>query len=150
MEDVGGTLGQVGGDAVGELVDDRRQVLLGQVDRAGRHVDDLETRLHVDPLGQVVGVAAHEHPHVDAGLGQRRGELTHVHVHATGVAAARLGQRRGVEGEDGDVGHGFVNPKVPGKIPGQPSTGSVASVTPPGMVAASSASIAAFSRRNDS
>ena len=43
-------------DAVGELVDDVRELLLGQVGRTGLDVDHPEPRLHLDDLG--AGVVA--------------------------------------------------------------------------------------------
>ena len=45
------------GDAVGELVDDVGQLLLGEVDRAGVDVDHPEPGLDLDDLGHVeVGI----------------------------------------------------------------------------------------------
>ena len=43
---------------------------------------------------------------VDAGLGQRRHQLADVDVHAAAVALPGLGERRGVEREDGEAAHG--------------------------------------------
>ena len=96
---------QVGEHAVGELVDDFGQLLLGQVGRTGVDVDDPEAGLDVDDVGQVVAPAAHVHRAGDAGLGQRRHELAHVDVHAPAVARAGLGQRGRVQREDGQRAH---------------------------------------------
>ena len=84
-------------DAVGELVDDAGQLLLGQVGRAGVDVHDPEARLDRDLVGQVVAPPAHVRRAVDARLRQRRHQLAHVDVHAAAVAGARLGERRRVE-----------------------------------------------------
>ena len=43
----------MGRDAVGELVDDVGQLLLGQVDGPGVDVDHPEPRLDLDDLGRV-------------------------------------------------------------------------------------------------
>ena len=109
--------GQVGSHAVAELSDDRREVLLGQLGRAGGDVHHLEARFDPHAVGKVVGPAAHVDPHVDAGLGQRGRQLTHVDVHAAGVAGAGLRERRGVEGDDGDGTHGQINLAAGGSIP---------------------------------
>ena len=101
MDDVGLEVLEVGGDPVGELLDVVLEILLGQIGRAGRHVDHVEPGLDRHPLGEIVGPAPHVDPADDAGLGQRRDELPHVDVHAPTVADAGLGQRRGVQREDG-------------------------------------------------
>ncbi len=100
---------EVGGHGLGEHVDHRGELLLGEVDGACPQVDDLETRLDGDPVGQAVVVTPDVHPDVDAGLGERRRELAHVDVHPAAVAGARLGERRGVHGEHRHRGHGASN-----------------------------------------
>ena len=84
---------EVGGDPVGEGVDDVGELLLGQVDRPGVDVDDPEPRLDVDDVGRVEVGAAGEHVGLHARLGEGRHELPHVDVHAAAVALAGLGER---------------------------------------------------------
>ena len=97
----------VGSHAVAELSDDRREVLHNSAGPA----ETCTTSKRFDPhaVGKVVGPAAHVDPHVDAGLGPAGRQLTHVDVHAAGVAGAGLRERRGVEGDDGDGTHGQIN-----------------------------------------
>ncbi len=93
---------------VGPLVEDRRQVLLGQPRVPGRHVTDADTRLDHDLGGRPVVGGPHVHVAVVAGVGETGGQLPHVHVHPPAVAGAGLGERRGVEAQEGDTGHGAV------------------------------------------
>ncbi len=106
VDGVGAALAaQVAGHAVGELVDDLGELFLGQVGRTGLHVHDPEAGLDVDHLGEVVGPAPHVDLGAHAGLGQRGDQLAHVHVHAAGVAAARLGQGGRVQRQHGERSH---------------------------------------------
>ncbi len=101
--------------ALGELVDDSRERLFGQIGRAGVDVHHPEAGLDGHLVGQVVAPAPDVRGAVDAGLGQRRHQLAHVHVHATAVAGARLHQGRRVEGEHRQPAHGEVQlSSVPG------------------------------------
>ena len=95
----------VGEHAVGELVDQLGERLLGDVGGAGGDVHDPEPGLDVDDVGQLVVPAADVDRAGHAGLGERGRQLAHVDVHAAGVARARLGERRGVQGEDGQRAH---------------------------------------------
>ncbi len=96
---------QVLAHPVGERVDDVGQLLLGQVGGAGVDVDDPEPGLHLDHLGRLGVPAAGEHVGLHARLGQRRHQLAHVDVHAAAVALSGLGERRGVQREDGESAH---------------------------------------------
>ena len=78
---------------------------LGRSHGPARDVDDPEPRLDRHLVGEVVAPAAHVDPAVDARLGERGHELADVHVHPAAVAGARLGQRRRVQGEDGQAAH---------------------------------------------
>ena len=91
--------------AVGERVDDVGELLLGEVGRAGVDVDHPEPGLHLDDLGGVVVPAAGEHVGLHAGLGQGRDQLADVDVHARRCRPAGLGERRRVQGEDGEAAH---------------------------------------------
>src|SRR3546814_18930278 len=78
-----------------ERVDHGGQLLLHQVHGTGVDVHDAEAWLDVDHVRALLVPAAHEHVSLDAGLGQRRHQLAHVHVPAAAVALAGLGERRG-------------------------------------------------------
>ena len=93
-------------DAVGEVVDDVRELLLGEVGGPGLDVDHPEPRLHLDDLGAGLVATAGEDVGAHAGLGQRRHQLADVDVHAPAVALPGLGERRGVQREDGETAHG--------------------------------------------
>ena len=90
-------------DAVEELRKVPRQFLLGdRLGRTGLHADELRRRpdgLHVWRRGIVA-------PRVDVGgdalLRQPLRDLGDVDVHASGVAGARLIERRGVQADDGN------------------------------------------------
>ena len=97
---------QVLAHPVGVLLDDLGELLLHQVGWPGGHVHHLEAGLDLDHVGQVVAPPPHVHARPHTGLGQRGHELTDVDVHAPAVAGARLGERRGVQGEDGEGAHG--------------------------------------------
>ena len=90
---------------VGEGVDHLRELLLGEVGRTGLDVHHPEPGLDLDHLGRVGVPAPHEHVGLHAGLGQGGHELAHVDVHAPAVALAGLGERRRVQGEDGESAH---------------------------------------------
>ena len=77
---------QVGAHAVGELVDDVGQLLLGEVSGSRLDVDDPEPGLDLDELGRGVVPPAREHVGGDAGLGQGGHQLADVDVHAPAVA----------------------------------------------------------------
>ena len=92
VHDVGAAVGrEVLEHAVGELVEDVGERLLRQVVRPGLDVHDavagLDEHLGREPgaVGAGVGGA------LDAGLGERRHHLAHVHVHPAAVAGARAG-----------------------------------------------------------
>ncbi|CAB4547679.1 unannotated protein [freshwater metagenome] len=97
-------------DAGGELVDDPRQVLLGQVVRTGGDVHDAVPGLDLHDLGQTRPVGAGERGAVDTQLRERRHEFADVHVHAATVTRPRLRQGRGVEGDHGHSSHGESKP----------------------------------------
>jgi hypothetical protein len=108
------------GDPVGELVDHRRQLLLGEVDGPGVHVHHLEPGLDATRSGRSSCPAAHVHVARRRRPGRARRQLAHVDVHAAAVARARLGERRGVHREDGDRAHaGSYRTRRHGLIPGR-------------------------------
>ena len=79
--------------AVGELLDDGGQVLLGHRHRrAGRDVVQPEAGLDGLDGREVVGPGPGEHVAAHAGPGQRRRQLADVDVHASTVPGAGLGQ----------------------------------------------------------
>ena len=80
-----------------ELVDHLGQGLLGEVVRTGLDVDHAVAGFDHDLVGQSVTIGASEGGALDAGLGERRHEFAHVHVHAATVAGSRLEERRRVE-----------------------------------------------------
>ncbi len=82
---------------VAELVEHRRQLLLGQVVRAGGNVHHPVTRLDLDDLREPGPRRPRVGGAVDTGLGESGNQLAHVDVHAATVAGARLGERRCVE-----------------------------------------------------
>ena len=100
-----GAVLQVIDDAISEGLHHLRQVFLREIERAGGHVHHTMTWLHLDDLGLLgthrpgVGGAVH------ACLRKSGHEFAHVHVHATTVARARLGERRRVEREHSDPLH---------------------------------------------
>ena len=99
---------QVLHDAPGELVDDLGEVLLREVGRAGVDVDDPEAGFDLDDVGQLVAPPPDVHPGGHAGLGEGGDQLTHVDVHAAGVADARLGERRRVQRQDSEGSHDWT------------------------------------------
>ena len=78
---------------IGELVDDPRQCFLRERGRPGRHVHHAEARFDLDHRRQLVVPATHVDRGVDTGLGQRRHQLAHIHVHAARVTLAGLQER---------------------------------------------------------
>ena len=95
-------------DPVGEHVDLLGERLFGEVERSGGHVnhgvsrlDDQLTR-QAGPIGTGVRRARH------AGLGECRGDLAHVDVHASAVAGTRLDERGRVKGDQCDPRHDNV------------------------------------------
>ena len=106
VDDVGAAVGlEVLEHAVGELVEDVGERLLREVVRAGLDVHDAVTGLD-EHLGREPGaVGAGVRGALDAGLGERRHHLAHVHVHPAAVAGARLSERRRVEGDHGHSLH---------------------------------------------
>ena len=94
-------------DAGGELVDVLDQVVDRQRGpRAGVDVVDPEAGLDRDHARQALPPGPGVDVAVDAGPGQGAAQLADVDVHAATVAGAGLGQRRRVEGEDGDAHDG--------------------------------------------
>ena len=87
----------VGQHRRGVLVDDVGQRLLGKLGRTGVDVDDPESGLDVDHVGQPVLPPPHVHHAADTGLGQRADQLPHIDVHPTAVARAGLDERRRVQ-----------------------------------------------------
>ena len=84
---------------IAELGEDARQLLLRQVERAGRYVDHPMPRLDQHDL-RLVGVrAARVSGAFHAGVRESRDKLAHVHVHTATVARTRLGEGRRVERE---------------------------------------------------
>ena len=82
--------------------------LLGKVERAGGDVHHRVPRLD-DQLGrQSRPVGPGVRRALDAGLGERRGDLAHVHVHPSAVAGAGLDERGRVKGDQGDPRHNKV------------------------------------------
>ena len=75
-------------------------------ERAGGHVVHPEAGLDLDHGRQVGRPGPGEDVAGHAGAGQRGGQLAHVDVHAAAVARAGLGQRGGVQREDGEAAHG--------------------------------------------
>ena len=84
---------QVGADPVGERVDDIRQLLLGEVRRAGLDVDDPEAGLDLDHLGAGVVPAPGEDVGGHPAWARADTELADVDVHAAAVALTGLGER---------------------------------------------------------
>ena len=116
-----------------ELVDDAGQGLLGHdAERAGRHVVHAQPGLDVDDRGELVGPGPGEDVTGDPGAGQCRGQLPHVDVHAAAVAGARLGQGRGVQGEDGEPAHGGQSLPAARKTSPAPPGGAILRRWPPG------------------
>ncbi len=94
VDDVGATVGgEVCEHALGELVDDLGERLLGEVMGPGLDIDHPMVRL--DPhLGREPGaVGACVGGALQPGLGQRRHHLADVHVHPAAVARTGLQQR---------------------------------------------------------
>ena len=56
-----------------------------QVEPPRRHVHHPVSRLDLDDVGQTLAVGARVRRAVDPGLGQRRDQLAHVHVHPPAV-----------------------------------------------------------------
>ena len=107
MDDVGAPARfEVVAHLVGELVDRLRERFLRKVGRTDVDVAHPEPRLDRDLGSEAISPRAHVHRAVDARLGQGRDELAHVHVHPARVGNARLGERRGVQREDGEATHG--------------------------------------------
>jgi hypothetical protein len=87
-------------DAGGQGAQLGRQVLLGQpLERTGGDVAHGDARRELDDGRQVAAGGAGEDLHLDAEGGQPLAGLDDVDVHATGVAGARLLERRGVHGQ---------------------------------------------------
>ena len=106
MDHVGPTGGlEVLGDAVGKHVDLFGERFLGEVERTGWDVNhgvpglDEQLDWQTGTIGARVGRA------VDAGLGERRRDLAHVHVHPPAVAGTWLDEWGRVEREQGDPRH---------------------------------------------
>jgi hypothetical protein len=91
--------------SVAELVEDRGEVLLGQVRRAGIDMHDPESGFDVDDLGEVIGGATDVDLGANAGLRECAHEFAHVHVHPPGITGSRLGQGGGVEREHRERSH---------------------------------------------
>ena len=110
VDDVGAHAGlEVVAHLVGELVDGLGQRFLRKVGRTDVDVAHPEPGLDRHLGRQALAPRAHVHRAVDACLGQGRDELAHVHVHPAGVGNARLGERRGVQREDGEAAHGALS-----------------------------------------
>ena len=106
MDDVGAAdRREVFEHAIGELVDDVGQRLLGQVMRPGLDEDDLVVGLDVDDRGETLTIGAGVGDALDAALGEGRDHLADVDVHPAAVARTGLEQGRGVQGDDGDTTH---------------------------------------------
>lgn len=94
MNGIGTTRCQhIGLNACDELVDHRPKTLLGQVGVSGPNRHDHQVGFHRNRPGGSVTPASGVHPDDDPRLGKRRRQLSDVHVHATGVGRAGLGQR---------------------------------------------------------
>ena len=97
-------------DPVGEHVDLLGERLLGELERTGRDVDHGVARLDDQLARQSRTIGTGVRRALDAGLGERRGDLAHVHVHPSAVARAGLDERRRVQGDQGDASHDKVKP----------------------------------------
>ena len=84
-------------DRVAELLDDVGKIFLGQIERSGWQMHNSVTRLDLHDLGQTSPRGPCVGGAINSGLGKRRHQLAHIHIHAATIAAARLGQGRGVK-----------------------------------------------------
>ena len=75
---------------IAEVVDHGRELFLAQVIRTGGDVTR-DGRLDLDDFGKTWSRCPRVRRALDTGLGERRHELAHVHIHAATVARARLG-----------------------------------------------------------
>ena len=89
-------------DPISKRCDDREQVVLVERWSAGVDVGDAQPRLDFDVVRLRRIGATGVDVAIDAKMGQRGGELTHVHVQAAAVAAAWLVERRGVHAQHRD------------------------------------------------
>ena len=117
VQDVGGLDLEVIAHAVGERVDDLGEFFLGQPERAGVDVHDLEPGFDRHALREIVAPATDIDRGVGTAVRERGDQLAHVHVHASGIAAARLDERRRVEREHRDPGHNLFNLRAAADIP---------------------------------
>ncbi len=82
---------------VAELLQDARQLFLGEIERTGLNVNHAVPGLDLHDVGLLATRTAGVGRAINTGLRESRNQLAHVHVHAATVARARLGQGRSME-----------------------------------------------------